>query len=157
MAGELIKQTITKNIVSRLKKIRVDNGYETDLGLNVKQWRMGEFDTNALPAATLNSINSQWSSQVSSRHQWSVDYEIEAVARAEEDPALVLDNLEADLMVALGSEPRIEQQNIAPNARIQITDCEHQVKMADKRIVGIRLRFTATFSTQLWNPYQRDI
>lgn len=157
MGVELIKQKITKLLFSKLKQIRVENGYQTNLGSNVEQWRIGDFDPAKLPSATLNSVNSQWSSQVSSRHQWSVDYEIEALARAESDPASVLDNLEADLMVALGSEPRLESQNIAPNSRFQITDCEHQVKMADKRIVGIRLRLTASFSTKLWDPYTRDI
>ncbi len=157
MAGELIKQKITKALIAKLEEITIANGYDTDLGLNVFAWKVGEFNEVDLPACSLNSVNSTWEISSMTRHQWSVRYELEAVARASEDAALVLDQLEADIMRALGSFVRLESQIISPNYHTTIEDCEHGVRMTEKRLVGIRLRFTSTFSTKIWDPYARDV
>lgn len=157
MPNASVKQLMTDAIQDKLELISIANGYNTDIGTNVFHWRISEFSEAELPAVNIRSTNSRWETLVSFRHSWTVEYEIEAVAHAPTEAGATLNDLEADLMQALGAEPRIEQTFGTSAARIAINDCEHFVKQGNITLAGVRLKLTAFFSTKLWEPTRKDL
>jgi len=64
-----LRQDLIDWVLERLRDIRVTNGYNTDVGLHVHEWRSAPFSTDDLPALNVRDIYDEVSyGEQSARH-----------------------------------------------------------------------------------------
>ena len=143
-----IRQQIISSLDVRLKTILVANGYQTDVGASVFDWRAEAFEEGDLPALIYrDTVCSTEISNISS-YTHSMTVEVIAVV-ANETPMAIIRQIIADLDKAIGVDDR--WGNLA--VLTQRTGDESGVEIDEKKFAGCRMTMVITFRTLGWNDY----
>lgn len=149
--ADSIRQQIIDAIDTRLKTILVVNGYKTNAGQHVYEWRETPLDESLLPAIVYRDVNCDNSFMATGVHFHKMNMEIEVVCAAGTTTPAGAREIIADVVKAIGTD--IEWGNLAINTYPGID--EMQVEQNDKKIAGILMRFEIHFRTKEWDPYTR--
>jgi hypothetical protein len=145
---DTIRQRIITSLDARLKTILVANGYQTDVGANIFDWRAEALEESDLPALIYRDTlcNTEISNISSYTHRMTV--EIIAVV-ANDTPMAIIRNIIADIDKAIGVDDR--WGNLA--VLTERTGDESGVEIDDRKYAGCRLTVVITFRTLGWNDF----
>jgi hypothetical protein len=145
---DTIRQQIITSVDARFKTVLVTNGYQTDVGANVFDWRAEALEEGDLPALIYrDTVCSTEISNISSyTHKMTV--EIIAVV-ANDTPMAIIRNIIADLDKAIGVDDRWGGLAILTER----TGDESWIEIDDKKYAGCRVTVVITFRTLGWNDY----
>ena len=146
--ADTIRQQIITSVDARLKTVLVTNGYQTDVGANIFDWRAEALEEDNLPALIYrDTICSTEISNISSyTHKMTV--EIIAVV-ANDTPMAIIRNIIADLDKAIGVDDRWGGLAVLTER----TGDESGIEIDDKKYAGCRVTMVITFRTLGWNDY----
>ena len=145
--AESKRQQIVTAIDARLKTIRVVNGYETNAGNNVYEWRSSAMIESELPGLIYR--DTQETEALSIGYQvHTLTIEIEGYVVGNAAPAnlrkLIADVIKAigvdSLWSALAEDTRSVEETI-------------QVEQEERRIAGTRIKIEVDYRTGIFNPY----
>ena len=147
-----IRQRIVEEIGTRLSRILVANGYETDLGKSVTEWRAETIPMVALPAVDYRDVSE--SSEAStimgadSLREQTLSVHIEM--RAADDPTMQRAML-ADCIKAIGQDPTWAGYALATEIASDSTEFQEQ-----SRLMGsTTLKLLITYRVRVWDPYNQ--
>jgi len=145
---DTIRQQIITSVDARFKTVLVTNGYQTDVGANVFDWRAEALEEGDLPALIYrDTVCSTEISNISSyTHKMTV--EIIAVV-ANDTPMAIIRNIIADLDKAIGVDDRWGGLAVLTER----TGDESGIEIDDKKYAGCRVTMVITFRTLGWNDY----
>ena len=141
------RQQIVTAIDTRLKLITITNGYETNAGNNVYEWRSSAMIESELPGLIYR--DTQETEALSIGYQvHTLTIEIEGYVVGNAAPAnlrkLIADVIKAigvdSLWSALAEDTRSVEETI-------------QVEQEERRIAGTRIKIEVDYRTGIFNPY----
>ena len=147
---DTIRQQIMDALKTRLKTITTTNGYQTDLGKNVFEWRSSALNSGELPAAIYRDTACETEEQISA-HQHNLSIEVEVIAASGAGTAVEVRQLIADVAKAVGSD--ITFGGLATNT-IPLGD-ESASEQDEKKIGGALIHFAVSFRTKEWDHYSQ--
>ncbi|MFA4871378.1 MAG: hypothetical protein WC623_24480 [Pedobacter sp.] len=143
--AETLRQQILDKVKARLQTILVANGYSSNLGSSVFEWRVEPFATSELPALVYRDPSDDISQAEGHRNHLTLEIEI---VTASETISAVRKKI-ADVILAIGTDTQwdgLAIDTIPGNDEIIIDQ-------KDKTISGVSMRFTVFFRTKEWKPY----
>ena len=147
------RQTIVTALKTILQTIQVANGYETNAGLNVFEWRGYDIPEAKLPAIDLRDGEELPKPEAAAALRHEMIVEINCFAADPASPA-VLRKIMADVIKAIGADPAFPRiGGVAEDVTfIQqgITEIEHDERFVTAGQVGI----TIEWMTGHFDPYQ---
>ncbi len=151
---ETIRQQIINAIDVRLKTILVSNGFKTNLGLNVFEWRVTELTEAELPALIYRDTESAVGDsppESFDRQRQLLDIEIDVVVSGSTAPADLRKAI-GDVMVAIGSTREAREWNDLAEDTIQGSE-SISIEHEERRVAGARLFFSIQYVSGIFNPY----
>ncbi len=141
------RQQIVMAIDARFKTIKTVNGYETNAGNNVYEWRSSPMIESELPGLIYR--DTQETEALSIGYQvHTLTIEIEGYVVGSAAPAS-LRKLIADVIKAIGTDPL--WGGLAEDTRpVEETI---QVEQEERRIAGARIKIEVDYRTGIFNPY----
>jgi hypothetical protein len=146
------RQLICTALDTGLKTILVANGYNTNLGANVFEWRTAPFELTDLPGVIWRDISEDDSNATTGtigyhNHDLKIELKISA-ASGSVTPAEIR-KLLADVQRMIGVDPTWGKLAL----RTSPVSNEIDVEQAEKIIGGITIAIVITYQTKKWNPY----
>jgi hypothetical protein len=150
-----IRQQIVEAVVTRFQTITTGNGYETNIGNNVKRWRAAS--NSPFAAGDLNVLNikdTQATPNSDDTPMGVTEYELEIHAEAAtRDATIATDEtcrkMLADLIKACGTDRR--WSDLAWDTRLETSSLD--VQQVGDIIGGCQLAFIIIFRTPNFDPY----
>lgn len=142
------RQKIVTAIDTALKNIKTTQGYETDLGLNIFEWREEPLQESELPAAIWRDTVAPVVDDTFGEHLHKMSMEIEVIASGASAPS-VLRQLIADVVKMIGAN--LTWGGLAEDARPQTEDIK--TDRESKRIGSALLKFEVLYLTARFDPY----
>lgn len=146
--ADSIRQQIMTALIIRLQTITIANGYETNVGGNVNDWHVSNFEETELPAMDVRDVNE--STEVrGSLHQNTLSIEIETKVSGTASATTMRDII-ADVVKAIGTDPSFSglAQNIVP-----VQNATVELDQKDKRIASVLQSFDILYLTTAFKPY----
>lgn len=148
-----IRELIMQELVTRLERISIDAGFETDCGLHVFRHKSTDFQDTELPGINLREVSSRFSPKVGGGfHDWEVDIEIEAIQVIVGDGGLAMSKAEADVIKAIGPDWRFDNMEIS-HCTILPVEMSMQVRNKDRAFAVVQSRWLLKYRTQGWDPF----
>ena len=147
------RQLICNKVDTRLKTILIANGYNTDLGKNVFEWRDNPIDESELPALGWRDVSeddSNASTGTIGYHNHVLTMEFKVATAKGKTTAQEIRALLADVIKAVG----VDQTWDGLAIRTDPVSNEMQVEEAETIIGGVTITLTITYQTKKWNPYE---
>lgn len=148
MADTIRQQIITK-IDTRLKTILITNGYETDIGANVFDWRAESLEEDDLPALIYRDV--QCLTEISTLYP-SFNNQMTVILLAvvtSDTPMTTIRKIIGDIDKAIGTDDRWDGLVLLT----QRTGDESGVEIEEKKYAGCQMTMMVTFRTLGWNDY----
>lgn len=143
-----VRESIVASIITRLQTITTINGYETNLGSNVFDWKVIDVQESDLPCVTVKDTSEDV--EVRGRnHLCRLQIELEAKAAGVDKsiPRKVL----ADVQKAIGVDPNFDNQVTSTEpVENETLDFEQQNKVFS----SIIMKFVVNYATLAFQPYQ---
>ena len=148
-----IHQDIVDAFKTLLQTITVVNGYETNLGNNVYEWRPTALEENELPGLVFRDKPGKTDIAIG-KHQHNLDVEIEIKVSGSTVSATMRKCI-ADVIKCIGTQNTIGGTCLSGLAEdIIYGDApEIETDQANKYFGSILMKFTIIFLTNPWNPY----
>ena len=143
-----IRQQIMDAVGTRLRSILVTNGFVTNLGENVHEWRIAPFPING--AAGIVFRDTVCNTIQAEGHRQSLQIEVDIVARPGQTAA-DLRTMIADVYSAIGRD--IFWGGLAMDT-VPESD-EIRIEQGEQRIGGASIKFSIVYRTREWDAYQR--
>jgi hypothetical protein len=143
------RQRITDAVKTGFEAILTENGYNSDLGESVHEWRSRAFAESELPAAVLRDLGETAVAAVGV-HEHSLTMEAEIVLSGHELPAEIR-ALIADVTACIGAD--VTWGGLA-EATYPPDDEAIAIEQANRQIAGVRIRFVIEYTTEPFNPYE---
>lgn len=147
------RQLICQKIDARFKTILISNGYNTDLGKNVFEWRDNPIDENELPSLTWRDVSeddSNASAGTIGYHNHVMTMELKVATAKGTTTAKEIRALLADIIKAVG----VDQTWGRLATRTDPVSNEMQVEEVETIIGGVTITLNITYQTMKWNPYE---
>jgi len=142
-----IRQTIMAAFEDRLQTILTANGYQTNLGSNVFEWRGTALEDSELPAVIYRDMADTTALTFGRQeHKLRVDLDIFTNSTAD-----VMRKLIADIHTCMAS-PDTTLGGLAEDIS-PVSDETIQTEHEDKKYFGISLKVIIQFVTKIWDPY----
>lgn len=146
------RQQIINAVDTRLKTIKIVNGYETDIGLNVNRWKATAVESDKTEELIYRDISEEITAEntVIGRHEHTLHIEAEIITKAGSISDNQIRKMIADMDKAIGVGETwggLAQRTI-PEGN------EMSIRQMDKIIGGAMVRFAIIYRTNRWNPYQ---
>lgn len=152
--GTSLRQRILTALDTRLKTILIANGYETDLGQNVFEWRDTMVQQSELPALVWKDLNEDPSSATVGKtigyHWHDLTVEMSILSSDGSSTPEQMRKCLADVTAAVGTDTTFGGLAI----RTQPVPNEAAVEQADRIIGAFRLTINIHYQTKKWNPYE---
>lgn len=152
--ADSIYQDIIDEWKTLLQTIKTANGYETNLGNNVFEWRPTALEENELPGLVFRDKPGKIAWLSIGKHRNEINVEVEVKVSGSTTPA-TLRKCIADLIKCVGTEANkagAVLNNLAED--IQHGDApELETDHANKYFGSLVMKFTIIFLTDPWNPY----
>jgi len=143
-----IRQQIIDAVETRLKTIKVANGYETDIGLNVNVWHVTDLQEPELPAIDIRDTSESIEVR-GGNHICTLTIEIEAKVSGASSGVSMRDIL-ADIIKAVGTDPSFSGlvQETKP-----LQNDSFGFGKQDKTIASILMTFEMRYLVKAFKPY----
>ncbi len=135
-------------LITRLQTITVSNGYETDIGSSVYEWRVMNFEETELPAMDVRDKGETVEVR-GGNHDYTLSIEIETRVSGS-TAATTMRDIIADVMKAIGTDSSFNSlvQNTKP-VQNEIVEIDQK----DKRISSVLQTFEVKYLTKAFKPY----
>lgn len=141
------RQIILNAIDTALKTIKIANGYETDLGNNIFEWREEPLQESELPAAIWRDTDEPVEFTIGA-HEHKLTVEIELYAVGPTSPT-ILRKLIADVVKLVGAN--LTWSGNAEDTKPQTEDIKTEKE--SRRIAGALVKFEVIYTTNRFDPY----
>lgn len=145
--SDSLRQRIVDAFLTRLRTIRTMNGYQTEVGASVHEWRVTGFELDELPALNLRDTEDVAALSVA-EDVHALKIEVEAYVAGTTAPA-TLRQILADLIQAIGTDPTFGGLAQDTNVTAEAID----VRQEEKRIAAVQVSFEVQFTTAHLNAY----
>jgi hypothetical protein len=144
-----IRQTIMAAFEDRLQTILISNGYQTNLGQNIFEWRGVALEDSELPAAIYRDMQDNIALTFGrEEHKLRIDLDIFAEATPD---AGIMRKIIADIHISMAS-PDTTLGGIAEDI-LPISDETIQTEHENKKYFGISLKIIVQYVSKIWDPY----
>lgn len=144
-----IRQTLVDNIKTQLQTITTGNGYETNLGSNIFEWRETPIQQSELPGIIFRHINNQRSITFA-KDVCVLRLEIEIYTQGL--PAIMQKAI-ADVIKCIG----VEGSKVNPFTVAEVIkfagDEEIDASHTEHRFAGVKMTFEIEYIIDPWNPF----
>jgi hypothetical protein len=154
--ADSIRQQIISALDTRLKTILVANGYASNVGQHVYEWRSADLEESSLPGIIYRDISSGEALPVTimaadSKREFPLDVEIDIHVKtgATSAPAQMRSMI-ADVIKAIGTDPTFSALAVMTEYNGDETSVEQQ----ERTMGSATMRFRIIYRTKLWNPYE---
>lgn len=147
------RQLICTRLDARLKTILIADGYNTDLGRNVFEWRDNPIDQSELPAVNWRDISEDDSNATAGTvgyHTHVITMELKIATAKGTTTAKEIRALLADIVKAVGVDQTWGRQAI----RTDPMSNEMVIEEVEDIIGGLTVTLAITYQTIKWNPYE---
>ena len=143
-----VRESIVASIITRLATITTANGYETEIGSNVSDWKVTDAQESDLPCITVKDPSEDVETR-GGNHLCRLQIELEAKV-AGVDRAIPRKVL-ADVQKAIGVDPNFDNQvTLTEPVENETLDFEQQNKVFS----SIIMKFVVNYATLAFQPYQ---
>jgi hypothetical protein len=143
-----VRQQIVDAVVARLATILRDGGYNSDLGMNVFEWRDKPLKQADLPAVIVRDARNEPSSEaVLGTFGWALTIELDVLVAAGTVTAAQMRDILADIYAAIGTD---YTWGSLVSITSQPTD-EMRLTVEDHILSGAAVSFTVNYSVPRWN------
>ncbi len=152
--ADSIRQLIINAIDSRLKLITIANGYETNIGGKVFEWRavpVEEIDLPCIIYRDLSSVNSVLTIGIGGYHESNLNIEVEVICAAGSVTPSTIRKMLADVIKAIGVDAT--WSGLASSTD-PVSDAI-TIEQNEKIIGGANITFTITYRTKRWDAYNQ--
>jgi len=142
------RQQIVEALDNLLKTILTTNGYETNLGRNVFEWRATPLIENEMPGVVWRDTADTVDLTIG-QHQHNLTFEILLFAQGQTAPSTIR-KMMADVVKAIGSDLTLGGlvEDIKPQSENMGTE------QAEKFNAVAVISFIVIYTTEPFNPYQ---
>ncbi len=143
-----VRQQIVDAFITRMRTIKTINGYETELGSNVTEWRATEWQESELPGCDVRDTGE--STEVKGQYHYNtVSIELEAKVQSATAPDVVRDVI-ADINKAIGTDPSFGglAYNVTP---VENESIDFEKK--DKSFGGVLMKLDISYRIKAFKPY----
>lgn len=141
------RAAIVEQVKSRFSGIRITNGYRTDIGTHVYEWKTTPFYEEELPGINIRDFQEVQTQQVSNRHHRELQMEVDIALSGTLADEQIREAI-GDIESAIGVDRR--WGTLAFNT--DLVDNQMDV-VQDDIILGVgRVRFNITYRTESLNP-----
>lgn len=150
-----LRQQIIENVKTQLKTILVGNGFNSNLGQNVFDWKTSAWGQNEMPGLSVEdgSHNTQsWTlgKPGTGKVQQTINLEIFIKVESGTTPAETLRGMIADVIQAIGNNFTFGLTNVWTEQ-----DQDAALLVQEKNVIsGARLGFKVHYISGVLNPYQ---
>lgn len=148
---ESLRQQIINAVDVRLKTIKIANGYETDIGLNVNRWKAIPISSDKEYELIYRDVSEDASAENAAigKHEHTLHFEVEIITKAGSISDNQIRKMIADIEKSISAGETwggLAQRTIPEGNEINILQSE-------KIIGGAIIRFAIIYRTNRWNPY----
>lgn len=149
--ADSLRQQIINAVDTRLKTIKIANGYETDLGLNVNRWKTipvsSDKEYELIYRDPIEDVTAE--NIAIGRHEHTLHMEIEIITKADSISDNQVRKMIADIEKAIKVDETwgVLAQRTIPESN------EINVLQSEKIIGGVIFRFAIIFRTNKWDSY----
>lgn len=149
---ETIRQQIVNKNLTALETILTANGFETEIGLNVSEWRTAPFSASELPAVVFRDLDEPQtqSSPRSPRVERQLHCQIEVVT-ADDTPMAFIRKALADIEKAIGIAASSGWDGLAGNTRPRVSRAI--VEQNSNKVGGSTFEYYIDYPTVAFNSY----
>ena len=143
------RQELVAAVLARFKGIRIADGYETNLGLNVSEWRTDPMQEGEKDLLNLrDTVSPILEEDTIGAHTHNLTVEVDLLS-VNETPATQYRKMIADVIKAIGVDLTWGglAEHTEPGAE------ELVVEQASRKVIGGLVRFTVIYSTARWTVY----
>lgn len=140
------RQQITDKLKTMLQDIKIANGYNSDLGNNVFEWRLFPFQEDNLPAIEYRDIDCEIESPPARRHDHKLAIDIEIITASGSTTPETIRKMIEDVHKAIGKNAFFDKLAIKTGP----VSNSIQMEQDNKIIAGALLKFSITYATGDW-------
>jgi hypothetical protein len=148
-----IRQQIVDALVTRLEGILVNKGYETDLGLNIFEWRTTDFQESELPGCVVRDPDEE--TEVKGQYHYN-KLNIEIEAKTKNSPVTALTTAResrkviADITRAIGTDPTFGGLAIMTDP---VDNESLDMEQKDRQFGSILMKLNILYRTKMFQPF----
>lgn len=143
-----IRESIVASIITRLETILTANGYQTNLGNNIFDWKVIDVQEADLPCAIVKDTSEDVETK-GGNHLHSLQIEVEAKSPGVD--RAIPRKIIADVQKAIGVDPNFDSQVYRTEpVENETLDFEQQNKVFSSIII----KFVVNYATLAFQPYQ---
>ncbi|HUX58125.1 MAG TPA: hypothetical protein VMV77_14200 [Bacteroidales bacterium] len=149
--ADSIRQQIIDEVIDQLETITIENGYKTDAGKSIYEWRKFPVNKNETPCLIVADPECEITEEEGSIHDHRLTIEI-GIIESGADTSGSLRELIADVCKAIGIGARENWNDLAYDTEPggDSTDIEHR-----DRIYGdTSFKIIICYRTPAWDPYE---
>lgn len=140
------RQSIMDKLMIMLQDIWQVNGYNTDIGNNVQEWRVTPVAEGDLPMLTYSDISHETSVPLSVRHDHVLTVKIEAYVAAGTATAATARLVMSDILRAVGKNRSFDRLVIKASPSSGTLEIEQQNKLIGR----VTLNLVLTYASAEW-------
>lgn len=137
------RQQITDKLKAMLQDIWQVNGYNTDIGANVQEWRVTPVAEEDLPMLTYSDISHETSVPLASRHDHTLTIRIEAYITAGATTPATARLILSDILKALGKNRSFDRLIIKAAPASGVIEIEQQNKLIGRVTITLILTYAS--------------
>ena len=142
----LKRQQIVDAIKTRLQGILIANGYATNLGNNIFEWRVTNLNSAEFPACVYRDVSNAKQDGAIGSFRWALNIEIQLVTDGETSAAEIR-KLIADVYKAIGTDVR--WGGLAVTTEQPESD-EMDVEQHEKKQAGALIKLSIIYDANMW-------
>lgn len=149
--ADSVRQQIVEALKALLQTIRTINGYETELGANVSEWRTTEWQESELPGCDIRDPSE--ATEVKGQYHYNtLDIEIEAKIKGSTVTTEVR-NVIAEITKALGTVTRTSTLGLLVTQISPVDNESLDMEQKDRKFSSTLMRFNILYRIKAFKPY----
>jgi DNA replication initiation complex subunit (GINS family) len=149
--ADSVRQQIVDAFIALLTTITTVNEYETNLGLNITEWRTEDWQESDLPGCDVRDPDE--TTEVKGQHHYNtVSIELEAKVKNTAAPGVVRDVI-ADINKAIGT---VAKTDALGSLVTQISPVENEsidFEKKDRSFGGVLMKLNISYRIKAFKPY----
>jgi hypothetical protein len=143
-----VRESIVSSIITRLETILTANGYETNLGSNVFDWKVTDVQESELPCVIVKDTSEDVETRGGNHlHRLQIELEAKAPGVDRSIPRKII----ADVQKAIGVDPNFDNQVYKTEP---VENETLSLEQQNKVFSSIVIKFIVNYSTLAFQPYQ---
>ena len=146
-----VRQQIVDALIALLRTITTINGYETDLGLNITEWRTEDWQESELPGCDVRDPGEE--TEVKGQHHYNIiSIELEAKVQSSTAPSVVRDII-ADINKAIGTVTKTSTLGLLVTQISPVENESIDFEKKDKSFGGALMKIDISYRIKAFQPY----